>query len=121
INVGWNSDLVDINVVHYGKQSILCKMEAVKCALSMFCIIVYAANGGDINVTLDPKEHSYGSSAMTKDMIDFKECVNEIEVKDVTTSGLFFTWTKNLYKTKIEENPSILKKLDRVMYWQILI
>ncbi|GJR36424.1 RNA-directed DNA polymerase, eukaryota, reverse transcriptase zinc-binding domain protein [Tanacetum coccineum] len=121
INVGWNSDLVDMNVVHYGEQSILCKMEAVKCALSMFCIIVYAANGGDINVTMDPKEHSYGSSTMTKDMIDFKECVNEIEVKDVTTSGLFFTWTKNLYKTKIEENPSILKKLDRVMVNEALI
>ncbi|GJS28399.1 RNA-directed DNA polymerase, eukaryota, reverse transcriptase zinc-binding domain protein [Tanacetum coccineum] len=76
---------------------------------------------GDMNVTLDPKEHSAGSSAMSKDMIEFKECVNEIEVEDVTSSGLFFTWTKNLYKTRIGENSSILKKLNRVMGNEALI
>nr|GEV22676.1 RNA-directed DNA polymerase, eukaryota, reverse transcriptase zinc-binding domain protein [Tanacetum cinerariifolium] len=137
----WNSDLVDMNVVHYGKQSVLCKMKAVEGDLSMFCTIVYVSNGGnerielwkdlrlysrmvgsfswtilgDMNVTLDPKEHSAGSSAMTKDMINFKECVNDIEVDDVASSGLFFTWTKNLFKTKNDESAGILKKLDRIM------
>ncbi|GJW96848.1 RNA-directed DNA polymerase, eukaryota, reverse transcriptase zinc-binding domain protein, partial [Tanacetum coccineum] len=147
IIVGWNSDLVDLNMVYYGKQSVLCKMEAVKGDLSMFCTIVYDANGGnerlklwkdlrlhsrvlgsyawailgDLNATLDPKEHSFGSSAVTKDMIDFKECVNDIEVDDVTSYGLFFTWTKNLFKTKSGESVSILKKLDRVMGNESLI
>ncbi|GJY94470.1 RNA-directed DNA polymerase, eukaryota, reverse transcriptase zinc-binding domain protein [Tanacetum coccineum] len=122
-------------------------MEAVKGDLSMFCIIVYAANGGnerlelwkdlrlysmvvgsyawailgDLNVTLDPKEHSVSSSAMKKDMINFKECVNDIEVDDVASSGLFFTWTKNLFKTKSGESVGILKKLDSVMGNESLI
>nr|GEZ54369.1 RNA-directed DNA polymerase, eukaryota, reverse transcriptase zinc-binding domain protein [Tanacetum cinerariifolium] len=126
-----------MNVVHYGKQSVLCKMKAVRGELFMFCTIVYASNGGnerielwkdlrlysrmvgsfswailgDMNVTLDPKEHS----AMTKDMIDFKECVNDIEVDDVASSRLFFTWTKNLFKTKNDESAGILKKLDKIM------
>ncbi|GJX28468.1 RNA-directed DNA polymerase, eukaryota, reverse transcriptase zinc-binding domain protein [Tanacetum coccineum] len=76
---------------------------------------------GDMNVTLDPKEHSVGSSVMSKDMNDFKDCVNDIEVEDVTSYGLFFTWTKNLYKTKSGDNTGILKKLDRAMGNEILI
>ncbi|GJY52436.1 RNA-directed DNA polymerase, eukaryota, reverse transcriptase zinc-binding domain protein, partial [Tanacetum coccineum] len=77
-------------------------------SLYLFCTIVYAANGGmeridlwkelklhkgvvgkdawiimgDMNVTLDPSEHSAGGSTMTKDMNEFKECVNEIEIED---------------------------------------
>nr|GEV03190.1 RNA-directed DNA polymerase, eukaryota, reverse transcriptase zinc-binding domain protein [Tanacetum cinerariifolium] len=86
--------------------------EAIKGSLSMYCTIVYAANGGnerinlwkelnlykrivridawaimgDMNFTLDPKEHSAGSSSMTRDMIDFKECVNMIGMDDIASS-----------------------------------
>ncbi|GJX83654.1 hypothetical protein Tco_0333135 [Tanacetum coccineum] len=61
--------------------------------------------GEDMNVTLEPSEHSAGCSSMTKDMNDFKDCVNMIEVEDIASSGLFYTWT----------NIGILKKLDRAM------
>ncbi|GKD43550.1 RNA-directed DNA polymerase, eukaryota, reverse transcriptase zinc-binding domain protein [Tanacetum coccineum] len=147
IMVGWNSDFVNMNIVHYCKQSVLCKLEAIKGDLFMFYTIIYAANEGsgrmefwkdqrqykrvvgnnvyaimgDMNVTLDPKEHSVGSSFIFKDMNDFKECVNDIEVEDVTSSGLFFTWTKILYKTKSGDNPGVLKKLDRAIGNEILI
>ncbi|GJW33578.1 retrovirus-related pol polyprotein from transposon opus [Tanacetum coccineum] len=127
-------------MLHCCKQSILCRIEDKKGKLLVFCSIVYAANGGnervelwkelslykrivsdhpwcimgDMNVTLDPNEHTGGSS-MTKDMQDFKDCVNSIEVEDIASSGLFYTWTKNLKKTKQGDNFGILKKLDRVM------
>ncbi|GKA73603.1 RNA-directed DNA polymerase, eukaryota, reverse transcriptase zinc-binding domain protein [Tanacetum coccineum] len=67
---------------------------------------------GDMNVTLDPSEHTAGISSMYKDMQDFKNCVNSIEVEDIASSGLFYTWTKNLHKTKQGDNTGILKKLD---------
>ncbi|GJY63501.1 pentatricopeptide repeat-containing protein [Tanacetum coccineum] len=37
---------------------------------------------------------------MNADMIEFKYCLNEIEVEDLCSSGLHFTWTKNLCKAK---------------------
>ena len=66
---------------------------------------------GDFNVTLSPHEHSMGGSAMTKDMIDFQNCINEIEMEDIGSTGFHFTWTKS------PQNPlaGTLKKLDRVM------
>nr|GFC05062.1 RNA-directed DNA polymerase, eukaryota, reverse transcriptase zinc-binding domain protein [Tanacetum cinerariifolium] len=97
-------------------EAILCKIITNKGNHSWYWTIIYAANGGrDMNVTLDPKEHSVGSSSMTKDMIDFKECVNMIEVDDIASSEMFFTWTKNLYKTKSGDDTRILKKLDRAI------
>ncbi|GKB05233.1 RNA-directed DNA polymerase, eukaryota, reverse transcriptase zinc-binding domain protein [Tanacetum coccineum] len=108
---------------------------------SLFCTFIYAANGGkerkdlwkdlqvhkrivgsnawalmgDMNVTLNSNEHSTGSSSMTSDMNDFKECVNGIEVEDLASSGLFYTWTKNLFKAKTGDYTGVLKKLDRII------
>nr|GFC32834.1 hypothetical protein [Tanacetum cinerariifolium] len=92
----------------------------------MFCAIIYAANGGmerrtlwkylmiykrivgpkawflmgDINVTLLPNEHSASCSNMTSDMCDSRDCVNNIKIEDIASTGLFYTWTKNLFKAK---------------------
>ncbi|GJY66712.1 zinc knuckle CX2CX4HX4C containing protein [Tanacetum coccineum] len=46
---------------------------------------------GDMNVTLGANEHSMGGSYMTSDLKDFKDCVNDVEVEDINSSGLFFT------------------------------
>ncbi|GJS08441.1 RNA-directed DNA polymerase, eukaryota, reverse transcriptase zinc-binding domain protein [Tanacetum coccineum] len=70
---------------------------------------------GDFNVTLTPKEYSIGSSTMSSDMKDFQRCVNTIKVEDINSSGLFYTWTKNLHKTKNGGQTGILKKLDKIM------
>ncbi|GKB33065.1 RNA-directed DNA polymerase, eukaryota, reverse transcriptase zinc-binding domain protein [Tanacetum coccineum] len=52
---------------------------------------------------------------MTFNMLEFQECLNNIEVEDICSSGLHYTWTKNLQKTKAGNMIGILKKLDRVM------
>nr|GEV19624.1 hypothetical protein [Tanacetum cinerariifolium] len=43
------------------------------------------------------------------------KCVNMIEVDDIACSEMFFTWTKNLYKTKSGDDTRIQKKLDRAI------
>ncbi|GKB64760.1 RNA-directed DNA polymerase, eukaryota, reverse transcriptase zinc-binding domain protein [Tanacetum coccineum] len=45
------------------------------------------------------------------DMIDFQECIEQIEIEDLKSCGIHFTWIKS------RQNPEsgILKKIDRVM------
>nr|GEU88765.1 hypothetical protein [Tanacetum cinerariifolium] len=51
-----------------------------------------------------------GSSSIDIAMREFKECVDDIEVADVQSSGLQFTWNR-----KPKGFDGILKKLDRVL------
>nr|XP_043625440.1 uncharacterized protein LOC122596860 [Erigeron canadensis] len=66
---------------------------------------------GDFNVTININEHSVGGSNVTIDMIEFREARNKLEVDDIGSSGMFFTWTKSLKSKQC----STLKKLDRIM------
>nr|GEZ72021.1 hypothetical protein [Tanacetum cinerariifolium] len=65
---------------------------------------------GDFNSTLDPSEKSSGCSKVTTAMSDFRDCVANIEVEDISMSGLNFTWNKSPGKVG-----GLLKKLDRIM------
>ncbi|GJX67235.1 RNA-directed DNA polymerase, eukaryota, reverse transcriptase zinc-binding domain protein [Tanacetum coccineum] len=141
IMLGWNSDHVSVNLVNCAKQSMFCELQMVSGNKKVYCTFVYAANGarerkdlwkdlqiqksivgnqawfmmGDMNVILSPNEHSAGCSYMTCEMNDFKDCINNIKMEDVVSNGLFYTWTKNLYKTKMGDATGVLKKLDRIM------
>ncbi|PWA80257.1 RNA-directed DNA polymerase, eukaryota, Reverse transcriptase zinc-binding domain protein [Artemisia annua] len=66
---------------------------------------------GDLNVTLHPKEHTMGGANMTIDMMEFSECVDKIEVTELSSSRLFFTWDKNPLNTILK----VMKKLDRII------
>ncbi|GJZ55432.1 RNA-directed DNA polymerase, eukaryota, reverse transcriptase zinc-binding domain protein [Tanacetum coccineum] len=50
---------------------------------------------GDFNVTLKLEEHSAGGSKVNGEMLEFRECLNDIEVEDSKWSGLFYTWIKS--------------------------
>ncbi|GJZ21446.1 RNA-directed DNA polymerase, eukaryota, reverse transcriptase zinc-binding domain protein [Tanacetum coccineum] len=65
---------------------------------------------GDFNATLDPFEKSTGGSKTTTARGDFRDCVLDIDIKDISMSGLRFTWNKKLGKKRC-----LLKKLDMVM------
>ncbi|GJY08659.1 RNA-directed DNA polymerase, eukaryota, reverse transcriptase zinc-binding domain protein [Tanacetum coccineum] len=56
-----------------------------------------------------------GVSFVINEMQEFRDCVNMIEVEDMCSSGLFFTWTKNLKKAREGNDTGVLKKLDRFM------
>ncbi|GJX21634.1 RNA-directed DNA polymerase, eukaryota, reverse transcriptase zinc-binding domain protein [Tanacetum coccineum] len=49
---------------------------------------------------VNERVHSSGNSIVFADMHDFNDCVNQIEVEDICSSGLNFTWTKNLQRVK---------------------
>ncbi|GJT19200.1 RNA-directed DNA polymerase, eukaryota, reverse transcriptase zinc-binding domain protein [Tanacetum coccineum] len=66
---------------------------------------------GDFNVTMKPEEHTSGGSVINEDMQEFIDCINEVEVEDIHSSGMFFTWIKSPSKP----TSSIMKKLDRIM------
>ncbi|GJV27431.1 RNA-directed DNA polymerase, eukaryota, reverse transcriptase zinc-binding domain protein [Tanacetum coccineum] len=72
---------------------------------------------GDFNVTMKMDEQSYGCSRISNDMNEFRECIGDIEVEDILSSGFQFTWTKSL------KNPNCktLKKLDRIMINEIFL
>nr|GEZ64386.1 hypothetical protein [Tanacetum cinerariifolium] len=122
-------------------ESMLCELRTANSNRRVFCTIVYAANGGmerrmmwidlmvykgivgnkawflmgNMNVTLFPNVHSTGCSHMTSDMGEFRDYVNSIEMEDISSSGLFYTWTKNFFKVKARDTSGVLKKLDRIM------
>lgn len=62
-------------------------------------------------MSLIVEDHSKGTAHVTHDMLEFQECMNEIEVEDVCSSGFQYTWTKNLLKP----NATGLNKIDKVM------
>ncbi|GJS15650.1 RNA-directed DNA polymerase, eukaryota, reverse transcriptase zinc-binding domain protein [Tanacetum coccineum] len=71
----------------------------------------------DFNVTLKNEEHSNGGSRISNDMQDFIDCVNEAEMKDLCSNGVFYTWIKS----PLNPHNSVLKKLDRAMVNEDLI
>ncbi|GJY73859.1 RNA-directed DNA polymerase, eukaryota, reverse transcriptase zinc-binding domain protein [Tanacetum coccineum] len=112
IVVAWNDSMVNVMVMHNSRQLMLCIIETIPCKVKIFCSFVYAANTaierrnvwndlcmaknvivnhswlvmGDFNVTMDCNEHSFGGLAITRDMQEFIDCVNTIEVEDICSS-----------------------------------
>ncbi|GKB13045.1 hypothetical protein Tco_0846968 [Tanacetum coccineum] len=65
---------------------------------------------GDFNVSLNMEDSFSGSLVMDSVMCNFKDCVNNIEVFDINSFGLHFTWNQ-----KPKGRDGVLKKLDRIM------
>ncbi|KAJ9535522.1 hypothetical protein OSB04_un001343 [Centaurea solstitialis] len=139
IIVGWDPNIVKLEFFEFFEQVIHGRFLHISSNKSFFCSWVYAANDvvarrflwdqlrefkqmvkedawlilGDFNVSLDPSDSSRGSSAVSRGMIDFRECLKDIEVEDINASGLHFTWSqKPLAK---EGSKGLLKKIDRVL------
>ncbi|GJX21939.1 RNA-directed DNA polymerase, eukaryota, reverse transcriptase zinc-binding domain protein [Tanacetum coccineum] len=65
---------------------------------------------GDYNVALNLEDSHSGSSRLNSAVIEFKDCVSQIEVMDINCSGIHFTWNQ-----KPKGEGGLLKKLDRIM------
>ncbi|CAH2080095.1 unnamed protein product [Thlaspi arvense] len=53
--------------------------------------------GGDFNETLHPSEHSQPDfNQITSPMINFKDCLDQLELRDLRYHGTKFTWSNNL-------------------------
>ncbi|KAJ0044895.1 hypothetical protein Pint_05538 [Pistacia integerrima] len=65
---------------------------------------------GDFNTTLFPSETLRGINFVTENMFDFKDCIDEIEVEDISYSDIMYTWNG-----KSHGDNRVLKKIDQVM------
>ncbi|GKG51050.1 hypothetical protein Tco_0539174, partial [Tanacetum coccineum] len=65
---------------------------------------------GDFNVSLNLKDYHARPSSMSNAMAEFKDCVSNIKVMDIISSGMHFTWNQ-----KPKGGGGVLNKLDRVM------
>nr|GEX47357.1 hypothetical protein [Tanacetum cinerariifolium] len=65
---------------------------------------------GDFNMELNMEDIYAGSSPFNSAMCEFKDCVTCIEIMDINSSGLHYTWNQ-----KLKGGCGILKKLDRIM------
>ncbi|GKC74586.1 RNA-directed DNA polymerase, eukaryota, reverse transcriptase zinc-binding domain protein [Tanacetum coccineum] len=66
---------------------------------------------GDFNVILHLNESTNGLIVKNFGLSEFKECIEELEMEDICSNEVFFTWIQKI------RNPDegVLKKLDRVM------
>ncbi|GJS72435.1 hypothetical protein Tco_0705276 [Tanacetum coccineum] len=134
--MGWNRNDVDVVVIDQDEQVIHTRIWLKTERKEVFCSFIYAHNKythrrslwrnlckhkvfirnrpwsimGDFNISLFMDESTAGSSNVDIAMRDFRDCVEEIEVADVQSSGLHFTWNQ-----KPKGDHGILKKLDRIM------
>lgn len=124
-------------MLHVSRQSLTCKVSHPE-VMDFYFTAVYAANtseerndlwveiillkdnfipsgspwciGGNFNEILHPVEHSLPSvTQFSAAMIDFKSCLDQIEVRDLRFHGPTLTWSYNQ-----QDNP-IAKKLDRAL------
>ncbi|GJU23286.1 hypothetical protein Tco_1156628 [Tanacetum coccineum] len=97
----WNLDIVNIMVMFQTSQVMHVKIVHNNSGKEMFCSFVYASNSPMERKSLwaDLDRHN-----------DFKDCVYNVEVMDINSSGLHYTWNK-----KPKGGHGLLKKLDRVM------
>jgi hypothetical protein len=66
---------------------------------------------GDFNVALNISDCSDVSAAKDHDMDDFRNCVESLELDDIDSKGMFYTWIQK----RLDPKSGILKKLDRVL------
>ncbi|GKA80931.1 RNA-directed DNA polymerase, eukaryota, reverse transcriptase zinc-binding domain protein, partial [Tanacetum coccineum] len=134
--VGWNKDAVDLLVVAQSSQAMHTKITHRADNKTMFCTFIYASNDpmerrrlwadlkfhkglvrgspwillGDFNVALNMEDSFSGSSRMNFVMCDFKDSIESIDVFDINSFDLHYTWNQ-----KPNGSGGILKKLDRIM------
>lgn len=62
---------------------------------------------GDFNVTLNPSESVGGQLSITTGMQDFRDCVETLEMEDISSTGVKYTCNGKPHDTN-----RVLKKLD---------
>lgn len=113
---------MNLMVISCSDQSILYKVVTIHGKVEFYCTVVYGENKGkerralwedlqvqkrfvnskawvmmgDLNVGLTFNDSNVGTSHMTRDMIEFEECINNIEMEDLNSSGMNYTWTQKM-------------------------
>ncbi|XP_022003122.1 uncharacterized protein LOC110900542 [Helianthus annuus] len=136
IIAGWDPGILEVILLDQSSQVMHFQIIFKQDKRRLFCSVVYAANYyltrrevwhhlskhkvlvgnnpwvilGDFNSALHLDDKSMGASNISPGMRDFQECVSDIEVFDINSSGMHFTWNQ-----KPKEGVGLLKKIDRIM------
>ncbi|KAJ9536472.1 hypothetical protein OSB04_un000353 [Centaurea solstitialis] len=136
IIIAWDADFMDVMVLESHAQFMHCEIRLHGDMHSWFCSVAYGANSGaqrrslwsglrkfkaclgdqpwvvmgDFNAMLFPHDALGGVSKRNGDMIDFFECLQDVELFDVVYSGIQYSWCQ-----KPKEESGIRRKLDRVL------
>ena len=132
----WNTRIIDVMVLESHAQYINCQVHIKGDLTHFFLSVVYGANTcvmrrqlwsgmrkfkvllnynawlacGDFNSMLFPHDGWGGSSRRNMDMLDFANCVEDVDLFDMKYSGTQFTWVQ-----KPSGGSGIMRKLDRVL------
>ncbi|GJV28501.1 hypothetical protein Tco_1384949 [Tanacetum coccineum] len=108
IILGWNPDVVNMVVISFDDQRRVLwdNLQTHKAYIRgrPWCLL------GDFNVSLSIDDKSTGTSYVDTAIRDFQECVEDLEVMDVNSIGLRFTWNQ-----KPCGADGVLNKIDRIM------
>ncbi|KAJ9536013.1 hypothetical protein OSB04_un000819 [Centaurea solstitialis] len=136
IIVAWNSSVMDVMVLEIHAQFIHCEIRIRGVQQPWLCSFVYGANNsvlrkqlwsglrkfraiignqpwavlGDFNAMLFPHDALGGMSRRNSDMVDFFECVEDVELFDVRYTGIQHTWCQ-----KPKEESGLRRKIDRIL------
>jgi hypothetical protein len=131
----WDPNFLKVDIISKSMQEISCKIEVANEHMVWFHSFVYGANkgierrtlwhslkmvkiavnsspwliGGDFNVVMHSKE-KWGKDNLNSYELEFRDCLNTLEVSDLNFSGSLFTWCN-----KQEASCFVAKKLDRVL------
>nr|GEU56368.1 hypothetical protein [Tanacetum cinerariifolium] len=136
IILGWNQNDVDVVIIDQDDQVVHTRIWLKMERKEVYSSFVYAHNKymhrcslwmslckhnvyirnrpwsimGDFNSSLFIAESTASSSTVGIAMRDFRGCVEEMEMTNVQSMGLYYTWNQ-----KPRGGHGILKKLDRIM------
>ncbi|KAJ9561536.1 hypothetical protein OSB04_006696 [Centaurea solstitialis] len=136
IIVAWDARKVDVLVIEMHAQFIHCEIRVHGMAEPLFYSFVYGDNRGverralwsglrkfkvflgnrpwvvmgDFNAMLFPHDGLGGSSRRNSDMVEFGECLMDIELFDIQYTGIQYTWCQ-----KPSDESGIRRKLDRIL------
>lgn len=135
--VGWDNNVVDANLISHSEQVMHFEINYIHDHRKQFVSFIYAKNKGverrvlwknlahhsvlvkdnpwvllgDFNVALNISDCSDVTAAKDIDMEDFRNCVESLELEDIASKGMFYTWIQK----RIDPEYGILKKLDRAL------
>ncbi|KAJ9566332.1 LOW QUALITY PROTEIN: hypothetical protein OSB04_002298 [Centaurea solstitialis] len=136
ILVAWDTNVMDVMLLESHAQFLNCEIRIRGMSNPLFYSFVYGANygverrqlrsglrkfraiignqpwvvSGDFNAMLFPHDALGGVSRRNADMIEFFECVEDVELFDVRYLGIQHTWCQ-----RPKEESGLRHKLDRVL------
>lgn len=130
--LGWNTDLIDVTVLHVHSQVIHCSVSSKCTSFRCFCFIVYGLHtvdtrkglwrtlrtfnvqadpwiiAGDFPSILDSEDRLNGAPVTTHETQDFVDCVMDLGLSELKSVGSFYSWTN-----KGQGEARVASRIDR--------